>query len=421
MPLDLQRGLRTLSAAPRLGSEPVPVDVVLTRVRRRRARRTVGASLAGVAVVVGLAVAVRTTPWSDEPIPPAVTTSPAPAPSSTPAPTPAAPTAGPDREPVATPPPLVALTSAGDLVLLDPTTGSQVRTVMTGLAPRDADHARVALSPDRQDAYVEVEVDAEPYAQVVRVSLADGSSEVVAQGSAPAVSPDGRVLATVGTRPGGSHDLDRGVNLLDLESGETTHVPDLECVACERVVTDVTWSADARELFVVVGWGDHPYDRRVVALRVGEGRAPVSIQAAPVVGPQAPGAVPPVCSTDDDVDDPWCSTWDEVAVLSDGRLVVSGAEGPMPVLDPGRAWYELDVWDDGAFLGVVDRTTGATTQRLPVPDMTVDSLQVAPGASGGVFVRTERSPDGVPRSTLYRWDLDGSVLPWVEDVVAAAW
>jgi len=85
---------------------------------------------------------------------------------------------------------LVAVSRAGALVTLDPTTGHLIRTLRAGgVAPDE-----LALSPDGRTVYFELATGCQH--QIWRVGTdGTGSTLVAPAGSAPAISPDGSRLA----------------------------------------------------------------------------------------------------------------------------------------------------------------------------------------------------------------------------------
>src|SRR5438874_70769 len=86
------------------------------------------------------------------------------------------------------PPALVAVTTAGNLQSLDPSTGHPVATLASG-----ATGDEVSLTPDHTQVYFETAPDC--FHQVLSVPLRGGAATLVAAGSHPAVSPDGTKFA----------------------------------------------------------------------------------------------------------------------------------------------------------------------------------------------------------------------------------
>lgn len=298
------------------------------------------------------------------------------------------------RRTPATPDPLVAITSDGDLVLVDAVSGTVVRTVREGVAP-DGEQTGLSVTPDRSAVYLHVATDWP--GDVVRVSLDDGTLEDVGEGYGPAVSPDGRTLAYVSVRTGEGTE-ERGIGLVDLTTGETRFVLDDECVACERVLGSVTWSADGRALYVVAGWGDHPFGTDVVALDVTDEHLAPTVQAGRVVGPdRSEGAVP--------------SGWHAVTTLPDGSLAVAGSEEPDGAPARGPDTMGDEVRDDASFLAVVDPATGDVVRKVTVPDVSASSLRASPDGRHVVFRGRAYDPGtGTWTATLRRWDvLTGTV------------
>jgi Tol biopolymer transport system component len=105
------------------------------------------------------------------------------------------------------PPDLVAVTSAGALVRLDPTTGRQINT----LVPTGVVGDELAVSPDGSSVFFEMNKGCDH--QIWQIGTTGGDPSIVAsQGSLPAISPTGNVLAyaqqplafTAGCAPSGA-------------------------------------------------------------------------------------------------------------------------------------------------------------------------------------------------------------------------
>lgn len=162
---------------------------------------------------------------------------------------------GPDERDVAPPPPpvpqLVAVVD-GDVVLLNPD-GGIARTIASG----DADD--VIASPDGRHAYfTRSGVGRCAPHEIVRVPIGGGAEEVVATGSQPRISPDGRTLAYLdASSMRSSCPPPEFLTVLDLESGDRHSW--IELLDDSGQVTDyeppmsvdpVTWAPDALLLAV---------------------------------------------------------------------------------------------------------------------------------------------------------------------------
>ena len=87
------------------------------------------------------------------------------------------------------PPGLVAVTKAGALVLLGSRHGQVIRTLVAGGVRGD----EVSVSPDHSTVYFSVRHGC--LGQIESVPVAGGSPTVIADGTVPAISPDGTRLA----------------------------------------------------------------------------------------------------------------------------------------------------------------------------------------------------------------------------------
>lgn len=322
--IDVSRVLHDISRGPVLPDQPVDVARTVRRVHHGRAVRATGVAAACTAAVVGIATVVyAVAPWQ-EPLPPADPT-PVVTPSRTPdPPRPSTEPRTPEPEPVATaddallPPPIVAITSGGDVVELDPTSGAVTRAVIQGL---EGTWGRSSLSPDRRALYAARALGAGPW-EVVRISLVDRSVTPVAIGYDPAVSPDGRQLAFAGgPRDAGQHES--GLNVLDLDSGANTFVVVGECAACDRPLGPPAWSADGSQVLMPYGWSDEGYHEKWIAV-VDVAKPPVTLDAA--------SSLPVVAGADEG--------WDAVDRFGDGTLAVAGY-GPEPYVAVVRDGAEV--------------------------------------------------------------------------------
>lgn len=395
MDFDLQRGLDELSRTPAVGADVVPVNRVLTRVHRERMLRGAGVGVLSTAAVVGIAVAVQAVGTDPEPPAPPAQTALTPTPGPTADPSPSVeptPTTTPSQEPSQPPTepgpaPLVAVTGDGEVVLLDPATGQRLVTVTGGISTDDP--AKVAASVDvqRTVAYVSHSTGPQGAYEVLRVSLTDGTTDVVAEGLGPALSPDGRTLAYAGPDPSLPSSTESwGLNLRDLATGDTRHLsagPYNPALWVGRP----TWSMDGTSVYVEVGWAEGGSVARV---------DPASTTTLVDVEAFDPGSG---------------QSWSQPDVLADGRLVLfSRATGYESPLESMR-------------VAVVD-TQGSVVQEVPglegmwVADIEaeVDGTSVAVLAGPASF----GSADAVGYD-LYLWQGGAEVTRLAQDLLAIAW
>lgn len=405
MEFDLTRNLRDLSEAPEVPADAVHLAAVRTRVRRGRTLRVAGTALGAAAAVLVVGAVVYAAPW--RPTPPAESPKPAPTVQG-PTPTPdATPSTEPTPDPTPEPTPertAFALTAAGDLVELDPESGSVIRTVATN----EFWSAGLSITPDREFAYVEAGYEREGGpewpGEIHRVSLADGTSEVaVTSATSPAVSPDGRALAYLSIEVTG-HASARSLTVQDLTTGAViATIPDDQCVECERVVSAPTWTPDSSALVLGLGWFDAFPG---VVVRAVDPTVTPTLEAGRLVGP----------ANDGDVVADW---YGRTAFTADGTLLVPAEEGT------AEQWQARGarIYGDGpdapeptSLVAEVDPATGEVVSRIPV-DGTAVAVAAAPT---GVEVLVLVSPGLPTPPSLFRWD--GSTLaPLGDGYTAVAW
>jgi len=192
------------------------------------------------------------------------------------------------------PPVLVAVTSAGALVRLDPTTGAR----MSNLVPSGVVGDEVAVSPDGSSVFFEVNKGCDH--QIWQVGIGGGDATVVAsQGSLPAISPVGNVLAyaqqplayTVGC---GSSGPDNGagqwrVVVDNLSTKVVTDLPMAPAAVSSGLpfpISHLSWSAGGNELAVSIaspedneGWALNLVDPQSAKYYVGNGTPSVPLPA----------------------------------------------------------------------------------------------------------------------------------------------
>ena len=286
-----------------------------------------------------------------------------------------------DASPTPTPTPdepnaIAAVTAGGDVVLMDPESGEQIDQVLGGISTDDPAKNGIAISPDGQTIFVVRPAQELSENEIVRVDRESGESEVLANGGAPAVSPDGQTLAyTVvenGLQPTPAivvHDLESGDERVLRSEGADTFV----------FISELTWWADGSELAFMAGeiqTGIHVVDADAA-----------SLDAARRVGPV-------------DLDHSWRSS----AVVEDDRLAVVAVAG-----DP----VQRELWT----VQVVDRDGTVVEEPLPVERIEAAGVASRPGESG-LAVIDGTGPDG---GTLMLWDGGDQLTALMEGVVAVAW
>ncbi len=106
------------------------------------------------------------------------------------APASSSPAAGPSASSQAARPAIVAVTTAGALVVLDPSTGTAIRTLVAGGVLGD----EVSVSPGGATVYF-AQGSAACDRQIESISIGGGTPTPIAPGVLPAISPDGSRLA----------------------------------------------------------------------------------------------------------------------------------------------------------------------------------------------------------------------------------
>lgn len=138
--------------------------------------------------------------------------------------------------------PIVALTAAGQVVLLDAESGEQRFVLHEGIDTSDPAKNALSLSPAEGAVYVVAPGGSAGDAEILRVPLRRGDEvTTVVQGLAPAVSPDGASLAYVALTPGGPQPRP-AIVVRDLASGAETR---FETPADQQpfpFIPDVTWA-----------------------------------------------------------------------------------------------------------------------------------------------------------------------------------
>lgn len=259
---------------------------------------------------------------------------------------------------------IAAVLGDGRLVVLDGG-GDVVQTLISDINVGDPVENYVEVAPNGNDIYV-----VRPAAQgralpeIVRVSMSDGSEEVVAQGEAPAVSPDGETLAYV--------EIDRAepdvavVVLRDLTSGQERRLT-RERQRRFYYVNELAWTLDGAQLAMQVGEID-------TATYLVSADAE-SLDEARHLGPESEDQ----------------GSWRAIAAYREGELAI--VETCCDLVDRQR-WRVV----------AVNVATGAVEGGLLTKDR-VEAFALDSDASGsGLLVLTDYGPAG---GKLWRWSSDG--------------
>lgn len=366
MGYDLRRGLHDLGDQPPQGGTPLDPERVLGRVRRARAARAAAVGVTSAAAVLGLTLAVQALPLTDDdPRPgPAATSEPAPSPTPTataePTPTPT-PTSTP--EPTQTPllTPLVAVTSSGEVVTLDPLTGEHLATLHTGLGVEDP--SKVSVTTDGSGTVAWVSHDpsgTEP--QILHVPLDGSGPAALGSGWSPVVSPDGRRLVARAVDP--ATDVST-LAVFDLVEGGVRYLAPGDGTA-GRWFEPQSWSPDGSTLYLTIG--------------VEDGWAAWTLPAT-------------------------ATSLDEAALIdgsTDSLWWTAETVGP-DLLAVGVRAGGWDPSPEGFALLLVDRATGAQVDEIEGA-RGKDVWQLAATSDGGLVVLARDASGTGPEADLYRWD-----------------
>lgn len=272
--------------------------------------------------------------------------------------------------------PLIALTAGGDVVRVDPRSGS-TETLLTGLPTTDPAKTSITVGPDGEQAYVSHPADGDAVGRIQRVTVANGTAETVASGINPSVSPDGRTLAYVGDGPGGL-----ALILRDLASGEERTVPAGFDGNPAAWLGQAAWSRDSARLYV-----------------------PRGLEGSNLFGLDADAA-----------------TFDDATVLGDG----TGESHPV-VLPDGTLLVFNDVLGATAeemYVSVLDTTTGEPERQVEeLSGVYVADMSAHPDDDRVALLIGDRSgfTDAGPRWDLHVWEVGGELRLLAEDLVAVGW
>jgi hypothetical protein len=213
------------------------------------------------------------------------------------------------------PPGIVAVTKAGALVLLGSRHGQVVKTLVGGGVRGD----QVSVSPDHSTVYFAVRHGC--LGQIQSVPVAGGTPTVIADGTLPAISPDGTRLAyasaplqTAACIPADG-ELTAGYKLVirTLSTGTDAVYPQLpagQSTGLPAPISHLSWSADGLTLAVSIASVQDNEGWNLILVNPATARDYLS----------GPGAQPvPVSGT------PQGSYWREGVYLPNGNLFVSRA------------------------------------------------------------------------------------------------
>lgn len=155
------------------------------------------------------------------------------------------------------PPGLVAVTKAGALVLLGSRHGQVIRTLVAGGVRGD----EISVSPDHSTVYFSVRHGC--LGQIESIPVAGGSPTVIADGTVPAISPDGTRLAyataplQTGACIGNASDLTKAYTLVirTLSTGTQAVYPQLPAgqdTGLPAPISHLSWSPDGGTLAVSI-------------------------------------------------------------------------------------------------------------------------------------------------------------------------
>lgn len=231
-------------------------------------------------------------------------------------------------------PGIVAVTTAGALVVLDPSTGSSTRTLVSAGVLGD----EISVSPDGSTVYFAMGGGCHP--NIESIGVGGGSPVPLTKGELPAISPDGTKLAftrepslTNGCIPSASN-LTSSYKLVirTLSTGAEQILPmppQLRRSGLPAPIGHLSWASDSTKLAVSTsavqdneGWGLNIVDTSTAQYYVVPGSG---ISFVPVTGPQAER-----------------SYIREGIFLPDGDLFISRACcGGVPVHNTSRLMWEV--------------------------------------------------------------------------------
>lgn len=280
----------------------------------------------------------------------------------------------------------VVVDADGRVVLIDAATGEEIRELLDDVAVHDPASNDIAVSPDRSEVFVVAPPD-EPSgdSRIMRVPVDGGEPEEIAQGTVPAVSPDGRTLAYVVVEASGEGpELPQAEPVLvlrDLDSGEETRLSREEPFF---FIPDVEWTADGTQVVFTAGeihTGLYAVDHDAE-----------NLDDARRLGPDL---------EEDETDE---TSWGPVAAFGPDRLAVVEVCCDLP---REERWHVIGV----------DAADGSVQGQL-VPEKRVEATHIDSDADGDLLIVVDGGPTG---GQLLRWDGEGDLEEITDRVIVAAW
>ena len=149
--------------------------------------------------------------------------------------------------------PIAAVNHEGQVVLLDAFTGLTTRVLLEDVAVDDPAANSISLAPDHETAFVAVPGDPSNPGHVVAVDTRTGDSQQIAEGSTPAVSPDGSTLAYVALEAGDGFP-EPVIVIHDLEGmSEDRRLRGIDAQTTPVFIADLAWTPDGSRLAYVAG------------------------------------------------------------------------------------------------------------------------------------------------------------------------
>lgn len=277
----------------------------------------------------------------------------------------------------------VVVDADGRVLVIDTTTGEEVRELLGDVAVDDPASNDIAMSPDRTEVFVVVPPDEPPGdSRIMRVPVDGGEPDEIAQGTVPAVSPDASTLAYVDIETSPEPARAEPVLVLrDLDSGEETRLTREEPFF---FIPDVEWTTDGTQVVFTAGeihTGLYAIDRDAETL-----------DDARRLGP-------------DLEQEPDGTSWGPVAAFGEDQLAVVAVCCDLP---REERWHVIGV----------DPADGSTQGAL-LPGERVEGTHLDSDADAqNLLLVIKGGPDG---GQLLRWDGEGDAEPIHDDVIVAAW